>query len=363
MTDLVDVLLAGPRGRRMCLELAQGNDGEQTPEQDRLVETLFFAQAARSGTGVRYATFTTRDDASASESHEPAWPDPTTEQIAAALDAVEPIAVDELSVMRALAASVDSARPWQDPDEIDLLLAEPRMTDPLRRIAERIAAADAAQWLAEPIAGEQWVVDFEVTENLRPMPPIPTVPEALAEWRAERVDSSGYWWVFPPWPVPVTSRARAGLGPVGLWAVEDSFGWHAASVTRAAIPVGARVYEVADAEAWAALCRSYPLELVDSSQEWLLCTGWEGLWVLPDWSLVARTFDAVHLTAAAYLAAAETAIPVSGDRASTIAGWAPDHTYWLTGGPDLGDEITRWTTPGDDGTAPDDVWSPAPPAS
>jgi hypothetical protein len=361
MTDLVDVLLAGPRGRRLCLELAQGGDGDrkQSPEQETLWEVRFYAEAARSTTSVRYASFTAGDDEPDAGDDEPEWPVPTTEEVAAALDAVGPVPVDDLALMRALATSVDSARPWQDPDTIDLLLTETPMAGPLRRIAERIAAVDAAQWLTEPIADEQWLVDFEVTENLQPEPPFPSVPDALEEWRAERIDASGHWWVFPPWPIPMTSRARAELGPIGLWAVEDSFGWHAASVTRAAIPAGTRVYEVTDAEAWAALCRSYPLELADSSDEWGLCTGWEGRWILPDWSLVARDIDAVHLTGAAYLAAAETAIPVSGDRASTIAGWAPDHTYWLTAGPELHPGGTRWATPGEDGIAPHDVWSPA----
>lgn len=345
----------------MCLELAQGAHGAPwTAEQERLWEVRFYATAARSTTSVRYASIVSSDDVSDETEDEPEWPVPTTEQVAAALDGIGPVAVDELSLMRALAESVDSARPWQDPDDTDDLLAEPEMAGPLRRIAERIAAADAAQWLTEPIADEQWVVDFEVREDLRPVPPIPSVSEALEEWRTERADASGHWWCVPPWPVPLTSRARAELGPVGLWTVEDSFGWHAATVTRAAIPSDARVYEVTDAQAWAALCRAFPLDLVDSSQEWRLCTGWEGRWVLPDWTRVAHEFDAVHLTGAAYLAAAETAIPVSGDRASTIAGWAPDHTYWLTDGPDLRDESTRWTTPDDDGTAPDGVWSPAP---
>jgi hypothetical protein len=359
MTDLVDVLLAGPRGRRMCLELARGDDSEQSPEQERLRSVLFYVEAARSTTSVRYVLFTSGDDTSDGDNDEPEWPEPTTEQVAAALDAVSPVTTDALALMRALVASVDSARPWQDPDTIDLLLTETPMAGPLRRIAERIAASDAAQWLAEPIADEQWIVDFEEPDDRRPVPPFPSIPDALEEWRAERIDASGSWWVFPPWPVPMTSRARAGLGPIGLWAVEDSFGWHAASVTRAVIPAGARVYEVTDAESWASLCRSYPLELVDSSGEWRLCTGWEGRWVLPDWPLVARDIDAVHLTGAAYLAAAETAIPVSGDRASTITGWAPDHTYWLTDGPELRPGSTRWTTPGDDGIAPHDVWSPA----
>ena len=52
--------------------------------------------------------------------------------------------------------------------------------------------------------------------------------------------------------------------------------------------------------------------------------------MVPDWAKVAEYYDAVHLQVAAYLAAAGTAIPVDADRATVIAGWGPDETYWFT---------------------------------
>jgi hypothetical protein len=46
---------------------------------------------------------------------------------------------------------------------------------------------------------------------------------------------------------------------------------------------------------------------------------------------VAEEADAVHLTVAGYLAAAGRALPVDDRRASVIAGWAPDTTFWFAG--------------------------------
>lgn len=68
--------------------------------------------------------------------------------------------------------------------------------------------------------------------------------------------------------------------------------------------------------------------------------------MLPDWSEVARRYDAVHLTATGYLRAAGIAIPVDGDRASVLAGWDPDATCWLTTPPRTAPTGTPWHVPG-----------------
>lgn len=81
----------------------------------------------------------------------------------------------------------------------------------------------------------------------------------------------------------------------------------------------------------AALCRTYPLEVTEQKRhDWYSTTGRYGRWVVPDWSAVAVDHDAVHLTAAAYLTSAGTAVPVDDGVASVIAGWYPDETYWLS---------------------------------
>lgn len=348
----------------MCLELALGSEDSRTDAQDRLWQTLFYATAAvRSATGgASFAWYTTEEPdsgAAATADGPPEWPRPTVADLADALRAIEPVSIDELSLMRALAASVDSARPWQDPDTEDVFLALPELAEPVRRVAEWIAALNAPDWMTAPLADAQWLVDFDEPESDEtpsdetpsdepenvdsPASARPTSADALAEWRTDGHPGGGHWWCTPPWPLRRTTSARPGLGPVELWAVEDTFGWLGATVERAVVPPAARVYEVTDAESWAALCRDYPLELERSMWDWRLSTGWEGRWVTPDWSLVARDIDAVHLTTAAYLSAAQTAIPVSPGLASMIAGWGPDHTYWFADDLETVGESTFWS--------------------
>lgn len=128
-----------------------------------------------------------------------------------------------------------------------------------------------------------------------------------------------------------TTRSLGEFGPAGVWLVEDDMGWERAVTHRVAAPAGARVYEIDGPDAWAALCRTYPLEVTEQKRhDWYSTTGRDGRWVVPDWSAVAVDHDAVHLTAAAYLTSAGTAVPVDDGVASVIAGWNPDETYWLS---------------------------------
>jgi hypothetical protein len=73
----------------------------------------------------------------------------------------------------------------------------------------------------------------------------------------------------------------------------------------------------------------------------------EGRLLIPDWLAVARRYDAVHLTPAAYFTAAGRLLPVEPGVATMIAGWGPDATYWLTGTPPLAApvELRRFDSP------------------
>ncbi len=107
--------------------------------------------------------------------------------------------------------------------------------------------------------------------------------------------------------------------------------WERAVTRRVEVPAGACVHEIDGPDVWAALCRAYPLEVTAQKRhDWYRTTGRDGRLLMPDWAAVAVDHDAVHLTAAAYLAAAGTVVPVDGDTASVIAGWNPDETYWLS---------------------------------
>lgn len=90
------------------------------------------------------------------------------------------------------------------------------------------------------------------------------------------------------------------------------------------------VYEIRAAHDWVALREKYPLDVSDEMHgSWGDATGREGAWVIPDWRAVADEWSAVHLPVARYLSCAGRALAVDGERASVIAGWSPDETYWL----------------------------------
>lgn len=77
-------------------------------------------------------------------------------------------------------------------------------------------------------------------------------------------------------------------------------------------------------------------------RNWFETTGRDGLWVQPDWQAVAEDYDGVHLGLGAYLAGAGEIIAVDARRASVIAGWNPDETYWFTDAVQPVDEVRTW---------------------
>jgi hypothetical protein len=94
--------------------------------------------------------------------------------------------------------------------------------------------------------------------------------------------------------------------------------------------VGADVLEIDGPEAWADLCRRFPLDVTATrSAHWRLATGRVGRWVIPDWAAVAEHHGGVHVSVAGYLRAAGRAIQVDDDTASVMAGWDPDSTVWF----------------------------------
>ena len=363
------VLLAGPRGRRLCLAVAlRGLDDGGVPagEDAQLLRhaVLFAAHALDPGRGTSgVVLFGTRGDTGP-------VPTPSPAEVAPLLDRVPAGGPDERGLLLALADTVDLARYWQEPDGEDMLAATPELRAPLARIAAAIAGSPHSAWWATPAAPEQWTVAFDGL-------PIPgasdagRVREAVERWRAATIAEeaaarrdrpsdpaapwSGTWWSRPPADLIRTTRALPGRGPVGLRLVEDGLGWEAAAARRAHIPADTRVLEIDGPEAWAELCRRFPLDVTSSRRhDWYRATGRNGRWVVPDWSAVRGSVDAVHLSVAGYLSTAGRAIAVAGDAASVLAGWDPDATFWLT---DVGvDPSTRERWVREQGA---DDWVPA----
>jgi hypothetical protein len=214
----------------------------------------------------------------------------------------------------------------------------------LGRVARHVAgSATGIDWWSAPLdRADQHAVTWEGGPEQAP-----SAADRLVRWRSDiavqeararderlahpEASWSAEWWSTPPSDLVRSTRNLGRFGPVGVWLVEDDMGWERAVTHRVAVPAGARVHEIDGPDAWAALCRAYPLEVTEQKRhDWYRTTGRDGRWVVPDWAAVAADHDAVHLTAAAYLTAAGTAVPVEDDIASVIAGWNPDETYWLS---------------------------------
>jgi len=366
-----DELIEGPRGRRMLWELAARAD-----ESVHAVAWGVVRDLERSG-GVAFGFATGWGGSPA------ARPADTAAGVAAHLAA----AADDL-VLRpgtlgaALTASVDAARPWQEPDGTDLMLADPIFDEALRTVAERVGRMPEAAWLWHPLAAPQFVTGFfyddpETRERRVPERPEPATTGArLAGWRSRaELDEaqfarhaanypgqplSGAWWALPMYSGVWSTAELGAAGPAALHFLEDSMGEEHARVWPARARAGARVLEIAGPADWAELCRRHPFDVTASRRQvWGLATGRDGRWVLPDWPAVAAEWDAVHVTGAAYLRAAERAIAVEDaeaagveDAAATVlAGWAPGATVWLTDALEVTGAPVDWRLE-------DELWSP-----
>lgn len=340
--ELVDALLGGRRGRRLLLEFALESErilmGEEADQP--LIGGVFLASyQADPGRGESVVLF---GPGAEDARHTMVTP----EDIAGLLVAAELVPATAALLRRALVRSVDCARYWQEPDGHDVIAGTAPVRKALIRVAEHVAgSADAAWWIRPAATGSQWSIDWEHDRASGPINgPASTV---LAEWRTameeeERramldrpadpaANTGGEWWSIPPLKLQNSTGAFNDGSPVGLWCVEDGFGEEHAESRRLSVPPSARIFEIIDADAWAWLCRMHPLEVTAQKRhDWYRTTGQTGRWVMPDFSLVARDYDGVHLTVAAYLALAGENIGIDADSASVIAGWNPDETYWFT---------------------------------
>lgn len=359
---MADALLKGPRGRRLCLEAALGESRYGESASAELFHAVFHAAYDLDpGRGTSRVMFGPGAD------DRPRF---TAADVAGLLNAVPLPELNDRELVSALAASVDSARYWQEPDGEDVLAASAELGPGLARVAASLMASPATDWWDASVdpAG-QWSVAFAGTDSERGTDrPAHAV---LGQWQQAQADEEaraqrerptdpraawgGTWWSKPPHGLARTSRRLDALGPAGLWLVEDGMGWETATVQRLRVASDARIFEIDGPDAWAELCRRHPVEVTASRRhDWYRTTGHAGPWVIPDWSRVAQEFDGIHLSVAGYLATAACAIRVDDERMTVLAGWDPDLTYWLT---DITREepgIVHWRRDRDEG------WTPAP---
>ena len=334
-------LLAGPRGRRLCLEMMLALHGDDTDATEALGTAVFYAAYDLDpGRGTSVVLFGPGED----ERTGPP-PAPAPQEVARLMDVVPLPPIDESTLLLALATVVDNARYWQEPSGADVLAGTPEVRAALARVADAIASAPGGTRWAEPMDPRgQWAVTFADLPDIPP-PPMRTARDILDRWQALHLEDetaaqrdrpadpaamfSGPWWSRPALGLLSTTRALPD-GPMGLRFVEDGLGWESATVEQVRAPRDARVFEIDGPDAWAELARLYPVRATASRRhDWYRATGRAGAWVIPDWSLVRHDFDAVHLTTAGYLTTAGADIPIDSERATVLAGWDPDATYWL----------------------------------
>jgi hypothetical protein len=319
-------LLAGPRGRELCAMLA-GID----------VESLYEQLAPP-----RSRVALVADPADVAGQWPVACPESVGEIEEPAVVDVDPS--DELFGTRELAAVAESAGYWGGyPVGVDPL-DDPVLKPVMRVGAARLAGAEGCRWWWSGIdrsaqAYVQWAARDE------PAPVLGQAAEMLRKADAddgEREKSNrrylrrrpgkgpfDLWWTFPC-PGAISTTRRVGrLGALLLAGQEDGFGDVEALVWPLAVADNARIFEIDSPGAWQALVSAYPRPATASYRHTWAWTGWDGDWLVPRWSAVARDWDGVHLSVASYLSTAGNPLPIGTVR-TMLAGWNPDQTYWLT---------------------------------
>jgi hypothetical protein len=326
-------LLAGPRGRRLCWELLTHTAGWEWKEPPESGGAARLAAELTAAVG--------RSDVGALAG-----------------------ARDPASLFSALADSVAWAMYWQEPDDRDRRLADPRVGEQLWPVAEAVSRAPAARWWSTPIdASAQHEVVFDDPDGRsRPDPP-DDGRAALLAWRADTLEDegraaerpddprapySGRWWSTPALlALRCSTRSLDSTGPVGLHLVEDAFGWSSARCWSLAPRPDASVFEIGAPDDWIALVRRYPLGVTKSRRhDWWRATGRDLEWAIPDFHAIASDYDALHLSVAGYLSTAGRALP-AGAAHTVLAGWNPDETWWLTDAPRRVGPAVRWVATGD----------------
>lgn len=341
MPVLTERLLAGPRGRRLLLEFALSSELEHHPSGNEppLNQALRLASYHLDpGRGTSRVMFGPGVDATS-------YPADPPETVAARLGHVDLASVTPELLRAVFTTSVGWARYWQEPDGEDVLASTVSVRETLRRVAEHVSTSSITQWWTSPIDrnaqwGLQWKGEQDRQRDAGIKEYLRSARDALVarEERANReapsdptANWSGNWWSTPSDDTFSSTRELFDGSPAALWFVEDGPRGERATAHTLSVPTDIQVYEIDDAEAWAELCLRFPIEVTAQKRhDWYRTTGRAGRWVIPDWFQVSQHYNAVHLQVSAYLAAAGTAIQVDAERASVIAGWEPDKTYWLT---------------------------------
>jgi hypothetical protein len=242
---------------------------------------------------------------------------------------------DELFGIRELAEVAEGSGSWGGYPAGADPLDDPALKPAMGEGAARLAGAEGCRWWWSGIdrSGQAYV---QWAARDAPAPDLGQAAEMLRDVDAEDDEREkrfkrflrrragkgphGEWWTFP-FPGAISTTRLAGQ--------EDGFGDVEAVVWPLAVADNARIFEVDNPGAWQALVSAYPRPATASYRHTWAWTGWDGDWLVPRWSAVARDWDGVHLTVAGYLSTAGCPLPIRTAR-TMLAGWNPDQTYWVT---------------------------------
>lgn len=366
-------LLEGPRGRRACLEWALAceqrliDQGLEEMRGDSLNSAVFSLPdpAYRGAVVIAVPIGCEGENGCEDEAADPGMfaEETTARDVARALGHVAVVEPDAGQALTVLADVCAHAAYWQPPYAEDVAASDPEVRAGLARMAAALVAGPATRWWSDGVdSRNQWLTravprpewgSTDVPDAREPRDPA----EVLATWRRAVADEEeqfrtwaaqdpghmvgGPWWSTPPHGLAASTRALPGGLPLGVLCVEDG-GWGQVVGRSLEVPESARVLEIDGPEDWAHLCREHPLDVSWSRRsDWLAATGRDGRWVIPDWSAVARHVDGVHLSVRGYLRTAGRAIAVDEERASVLAGWDPDRTFWFCP-TRTGDDLLTW---------------------
>lgn len=332
-----ELLLAGPRGRAVCLCIA--GVSPLTYLTQRGGDDGFFANEDRYDQAV----------------------------VSGVVEALEAVPADGLritnkTVTAAVAETAGCAAYWQEPDADDVLLADPQVIQGLRPIASVLAASEATSWWGDPLRlDDQFFVSwlFQAKQTRADPPLLTGAAERRFRWRVhakqEELEAArerpsdlearytGSWWSTPVFSGLVSTTPRLANGtPAQLVFIEDEEGMTQARVARLQPAPDVRIYEITDPPDLVELVSRYPLHTDHARRhDWYRTTGCRGPWLIPDWDTIGSSYDAVHLTVLGYLATAGRAIPV-GSHYTMLAGWDPSKTWWLNDVLTQAEEPTTW---------------------
>lgn len=344
-TSPADRLLSGPRGRRLCWLCVDEQSYSRTGRYQ-------LREVARDARAEAVLSTLKRVLADSELSQFSMW-------------------TDDVTLLSVVAESVDSARYWQDPDELDRALTNREVIETLRPVAQAIGDAPASTWWSDGVAlDDQVIVDWQ--RDNAPAPRLSGAGVVLAEWEKQTAEDeerlrdqhiSGRWWSPPIWSLTLdeakrwgpdrpelhkTTRSLPELGALGLLLEEDTFGAPSARCRPVRCHLPPKICEIRGASDWLALAERYPIEVTWGRRgNWSQATGLNIRWLLPNWALVAHEYDAVHLSVMGYLATSGRALSLDTGSATFIAGWNPDETYWLTDMLMLDGEPREWVATAD----------------